>query len=168
MRAVSWLVALAIQRPVPPPQATRADPLGAARRGRARNRSTRALMTRPSPDRSLLRVRDAASQPAHPGHAGVPLLWSVSSRLQPAGRPTTNTGSQPTVQERPADTCSRRPLFRTVSPYAWLETPSRQNNTRALAVFISGTSRRRLRHLLLLRLSLPLLATLDPLGKGVD
>jgi hypothetical protein len=35
---------------------------------------------------------------------------------QSQGRPTTNMGSQPTEQERPARTCSRRPLFRTVAP----------------------------------------------------
>jgi Transposase, Mutator family len=34
----------------------------------------------------------------------------------------------------------RRPLFRTVTPYARLETPSQRNRTRTLASFIPGTN----------------------------
>src|SRR5215211_5058683 len=37
----------------------------------------------------------------------------------------------------------RRPLFRTVTPYARLETPSEQNNTRTLAVFHTGYQQHR-------------------------
>src|SRR3954454_6708690 len=35
----------------------------------------------------------------------------------------------------------RRPLFRTVSPYAWQQTPGQQNNTRTLACFHTGYER---------------------------
>ena len=58
----------------------------------------------------------------------------------PRGRPTTKTGSQPTEQERPAHRCSPKapvPDGHTVCP---AETPSEQNNTRTLAVFMPDTN----------------------------
>jgi hypothetical protein len=51
---------------------------------------------------------------------------------QSQGRPTTNTGSQPTEQERPAHTCSQRLLLRTATPLARPQTPSQRNNTPTL------------------------------------
>src|SRR5829696_2748258 len=41
----------------------------------------------------------------------------------------------------------RRPLFRTVTPYARLGTPSQQNNTRTLAVFHTGYQQHRVAEL---------------------
>ena len=58
------------------------------------------------------------------------------------GRPTTNTGSQPTEQERPAHTCSPKtpvPDGRTVAQRL---PPGKQNITRASASFHTGVPMR--------------------------
>jgi len=60
---------------------------------------------------------------------------------QSQGRPATNTGSQPTEQERPAHTCSPdAPLFRTVAPYARPQPPGHRTARGHPLNFIPGTN----------------------------